>query len=47
MPRVAALLDVAQISDIVDVESADTFIRPIYAGVQTIEHEHVGGKQYA
>jgi len=32
MPRVAALLDVAQISDIVKVESADTFIRPIYAG---------------
>ncbi|MFC5303050.1 electron transfer flavoprotein subunit alpha/FixB family protein [Azospira restricta] len=32
MPRVAALLDVAQISDIVGVDSADTFIRPIYAG---------------
>ncbi len=32
MPRVAALLDVAQISDIVGVESADTFVRPIYAG---------------
>ncbi len=32
MPRVAALLDVAQISDITAVESADTFIRPIYAG---------------
>ncbi|MCG8428559.1 MAG: FAD-binding protein [Chromatiales bacterium] len=32
MPRVAALLDVAQISDIVAVESSDTFIRPIYAG---------------
>jgi electron transfer flavoprotein alpha subunit len=32
MPRIAALLDVAQISDIVDVESADTFVRPIYAG---------------
>ena len=31
-PRVAALLDVAQISDIVGVESADTFRRPIYAG---------------
>ena len=32
MPRVAALLDVGQISDIITVESADTFKRPIYAG---------------
>ncbi|CDM25302.1 Electron transfer flavoprotein, alpha subunit [Castellaniella defragrans 65Phen] len=32
MPRIAALLDVAQISDIVAVESADTFVRPVYAG---------------
>ncbi len=32
MPRIAAKLDVAQISDIVSVESADTFVRPIYAG---------------
>ena len=32
MPRVAALLDVAQISDIVQVDSPDTFVRPIYAG---------------
>ncbi len=32
MPRVAALLDVGQISDIISVESADTFKRPIYAG---------------
>ncbi len=32
MPRVAALLDVAQISEIMSVESADTFKRPIYAG---------------
>ena len=32
MPRVAALLDVQQISDITAVESADTFVRPVYAG---------------
>lgn len=32
MPRLAALLDVEQISDILSVESADTFKRPIYAG---------------
>ena len=39
MPRVAAMLDAVQISDIVAVESADTFVRPIYAGnaIQTVQ----------
>jgi electron transfer flavoprotein alpha subunit len=32
MPRASALLDKAQISEIVEVKSADTFVRPIYAG---------------
>ncbi len=39
MPRVAALLDVMQISDVTDVEAPDTFKRPIYAGnaIQTVQ----------
>ncbi|PRX10754.1 UNVERIFIED_ORG: electron transfer flavoprotein alpha subunit apoprotein [Martelella mediterranea] len=39
MPRVAALIDVMQISEIIDVVSADTFKRPIFAGnaIETVQ----------
>ncbi|GAA0286133.1 FAD-binding protein [Psychrosphaera haliotis] len=42
MPRVAALLDVEQISDIISVEGSDTFTRPIYAGnaIATVQSEY-------
>ncbi len=44
-PRVAAMLDVMQISDILSVESADTFTRPIYAGNAIATVQSTDGKK--
>ena len=45
MPRIAALLDVAQISDIMSVETNDTFVRPIYAGNANLKVKSTDNKK--
>jgi electron transfer flavoprotein alpha subunit len=42
MPRVAAMLDVAQISEVVAIESPDVFTRPIYAGNALLSVKSLG-----
>lgn len=46
MPCVAALLGVAQVSDVMSVEDAHTFNRPIYAGNAIVRWRHRPGKQW-
>lgn len=46
LPRVAALLDVSPVTDVIDIKSPDTFVRTIYAGITFISYNYLPKKLF-